>query len=88
VVGHIAFSPVTIFPQPGRWYSLGPVSVRPDRQRQGIGKSLIQEGLRLLKAAGVAVGTTVALRAPSVPTALTSDDESTLKEPVFCLDNG
>jgi len=24
----------------------------------------------------------------SVPTALTSGDESTLKEPVFCLDNG
>ncbi len=36
----------------------------------------------------VAVGTPVALRAPSVPTALTSGDESTLKEPVFCLDNG
>jgi len=37
---------------------------------------------------GVAVGTPVALRAPSVPTALTRGDESTLKEPVFCLDNG
>jgi putative transposase len=37
---------------------------------------------------GVAVGTPVALRAPSVPTALTNGDESTLKEPVFCLDNG
>ena len=36
----------------------------------------------------VAVGTPVALRAPSVPTALTSGDKSTLKEPVFCLDNG
>jgi len=37
---------------------------------------------------GVAVGTPVALRAPSVPTALTECDESTLKAPVFCLDNG
>ena len=37
---------------------------------------------------GVAVGTPVALRAPSIPTALTYGDESTLKEPVFCLDNG
>ncbi len=37
---------------------------------------------------GVAVGTPVALRAPSVPTALTNGDESTLKEPIFCLDNG
>ena len=37
---------------------------------------------------GAAVGTPVALRAPSVPTALTECDESTLKAPVFCLDNG
>ena len=37
---------------------------------------------------GVAVGTPVALRAPSVPTALTYDDESTLENPVFCIDNG
>ena len=37
---------------------------------------------------GVAVGPPVALRAPSVPTALTNGDESTLKEPIFCLDNG
>jgi len=37
---------------------------------------------------GVAVGTPVALRAPSVPTALTHGDESTLETPVFCLDNG
>jgi putative transposase len=37
---------------------------------------------------GVAVGPPVALRAPSVPTALTDGDKSTLKMPVFCLDNG
>ena len=37
---------------------------------------------------GVAVGTPVALRAPSVPTALTHGDESTLKTLSFCLDNG
>jgi len=37
---------------------------------------------------GVAVGTPVALRAPSVPTALIHGDESTLNKPVFCLDNG
>ena len=35
-----------------------------------------------------AVGTAVALQAPSVPTALTSDDKFTLKEPFFCIDNG
>ena len=37
---------------------------------------------------GVAVGIPVALRAPSVPTALTSGDKSTLKTCNFCLDNG
>jgi putative transposase len=37
---------------------------------------------------GVAVGTPVALRAPSVPTAVTTGGESILNSPVFCLDNG
>ncbi len=37
---------------------------------------------------GVAVGTPVALRAPSVPTALIHGDNSTLESTVFCLDNG
>jgi putative transposase len=37
---------------------------------------------------GVAVGTPVALRALSVPIALTYGDESTLNMTVFCLDNG
>jgi len=37
---------------------------------------------------GAAVGTPVALRAPSVPTAITFGDESTLKTLTFCLDNG
>lgn len=35
-----------------------------------------------------AVGTPVALRAPSVPTAVTNGDESILKTSKFCLDNG
>jgi len=37
---------------------------------------------------GVAVGTPVALRAPSVPTAVTAGGESILNSHVFCLDNG
>jgi putative transposase len=37
---------------------------------------------------GVAVGTPVALRAPSVPTALTYSGESILNTSIFCLDNG
>ncbi|MEJ2347316.1 MAG: N-acetyltransferase [Gammaproteobacteria bacterium] len=50
VVGHIAFSPVTISDGTRDWYGLGPVSVLPEYQRQGIGKALILEGLARLKA--------------------------------------
>ena len=49
VVGHIAFSPVTISDGTRDWYGLGPVSVLPEYQRQGIGKALIREGLSRLK---------------------------------------
>lgn len=49
VVGHIAFSPVTLSDGRRHWYGLGPVSVLPAYQRQGIGKALIQEGLSRLK---------------------------------------
>ncbi len=52
VVGHIAFSPVTISDGTDRWYGLGPVSVLPEYQRMGIGKALIQEGLSRLKVLG------------------------------------
>lgn len=49
VIGHIAFSPVTISDGTGDWYGLGPVSVLPEYQRSGIGKALITEGLSRLK---------------------------------------
>ena len=52
VVGHIAFSPVIISDGTKDWQGLGPVSVLPDYQKQGIGKSLINEGLSLLKHMG------------------------------------
>ena len=52
VVGHIAFSPVTMSDGTKDWYGLGPVSVHPDFQRQGIGKALIHEGLLRLKKLG------------------------------------
>jgi putative acetyltransferase len=52
VVGHIAFSPVTISDGSLDWYGIGPVSVLPELQKQGIGKSLIREGLSSLKALG------------------------------------
>jgi putative acetyltransferase len=52
VVGHIAFSPVTLSDGTRDWYGLGPVSVLPEHQRRGIGKALIQEGLSSLRALG------------------------------------
>jgi putative acetyltransferase len=48
VVGHVAFSPVRIAHAQGDWYGIGPVAVRPDRQRRGIGQALMTEGLRCL----------------------------------------
>ena len=58
LIGHVAFSPVTINGQHQAWYGLGPVSARPDRQRQAVGSALIQAGLqrlRSLNAAGCVV---------------------------------
>ena len=49
IVGHIAFSPIAISDRKTSWYGLGPVSVLPDHQKQGIGKALVNEGLSLLK---------------------------------------
>ena len=49
VVGHIAFSPLTLSDGTRDWYGLGPVSVLPAYQRQGIGKALIQKGLSRLR---------------------------------------
>ncbi|EJZ17434.1 N-acetyltransferase [Rhizobium sp. Pop5] len=52
ILGHIAFSPVTIDGAHGGWFGLGPISVKPERQRQGIGRALIARGLELLKGMG------------------------------------
>ena len=52
VVGHVAFSLVTIAGRHCDWYGLGPVSVLPKCQRRGIGKALIEEGLHRLRTSG------------------------------------
>jgi len=49
VVGHIAFSPVSISDGTTGWYGLGPVSVLPEFQGKGIGAKLILSGLEALK---------------------------------------
>ncbi|MBY5339338.1 N-acetyltransferase [Rhizobium leguminosarum bv. viciae] len=52
ILGHVAFSPVTIDGAHEGWFGLGPISVKPERQRQGIGKAMIARGLELLKEMG------------------------------------
>ncbi len=49
MVGHIAFSPVSVSDGSADWYGLGPVSVLPEYQGKGVGKALIEEGLSRLK---------------------------------------
>ncbi len=52
IVGHIAFSPVTISDGTKGWYGLGPVSVTPPLQKQGIGFRLIQRGIADMRERG------------------------------------
>ena len=52
VVGHVAFSPVTIGGVDAGWHALGPLAVAPDRQRQGYGSALVREGLARVRALG------------------------------------
>lgn len=49
LVGHVAFSPVAIGSTKTGWYGLGPVSVLPKLQSQGIGTAIINEGLARLR---------------------------------------
>lgn len=52
IVGHVAFSVVTIDGIDKGWYGLGPISVLPTLQKQGIGSALILEGLAAIREAG------------------------------------
>ena len=52
IVGHIAFSPIKISDGSTDWYGLGPVSVLPELQKQGIGTALILKGVSMLKEIG------------------------------------
>jgi putative acetyltransferase len=51
IVGHVAFSPVTVEGQKVGGVGLAPIGVRPDRQRQGHGTQLTREGLALCRSA-------------------------------------
>lgn len=51
IVGHILFSPLVIEGPHGSITGMGlaPMAVQPDRQRQGIGVQLVQQGIEELK---------------------------------------
>lgn len=52
IVGHAAFSPVMIDGVHDGWFGLGPVSVSPSCQREGVGTALIEAGLANLREQG------------------------------------
>lgn len=49
VIGHVAVSAVSISDGSQGWYGLGPISVMPDRQREGIGTLLMEAALDALR---------------------------------------
>lgn len=54
IVGHVAVSPVSVSSGAAGWFGLGPISVWPDRQGQGIGSLLMKAALLELQRQGVA----------------------------------
>ena len=54
IVGHVAVSPVAISSGAAGWYGLGPISVLPGRQREGIGSGLMRAALTELRRLGAA----------------------------------
>jgi putative acetyltransferase len=56
VVGHVAFSPVTIGNKTGfQGYILAPLAVRPDYRKRRIGSRLVQSGIQQLSSMGVGI---------------------------------
>lgn len=52
IVGYAAYSPVSIDGNLSGWFGLGPVAVSKRLQRQGIGKALIEAGIKRLEITG------------------------------------
>jgi putative acetyltransferase len=54
IVGHVAYSPVTIGNGAHDWYGLGPLAVDPALQSRGIGSALVRAGMARLRAVSAA----------------------------------
>lgn len=54
IIGHVAISPVEISSGASDWYGLGPISVAPEYQQQGVGSALMHAVLEQLKQLGAA----------------------------------
>lgn len=54
LIGHVAVSPVVISDGAKAWFGLGPISVAPEHQRQGVGAALMRGALAQLHELGAA----------------------------------
>lgn len=54
LIGHVAISPVATSSGATGWFGLGPLSVLPQHQLQGVGSKLVRAALRLLRERGAA----------------------------------
>lgn len=52
LIGHVAVSPVTIRDGSHGWFGLGPISVLPEHQGQGVGSALVRAALERLREEG------------------------------------
>ena len=52
IIGNVAISPVTISDGSNDWYGLGPISVLPEKQGQGLGFRLMQRAIADIRATG------------------------------------
>ena len=50
IIGHVAFSPVSLDGAVCNWIALGPIAVKRARQRQGVGSALVAAGAAAFKA--------------------------------------
>lgn len=53
VIGHIAFTNISIDEKAVSWMGLAPVSVLPNHQGEGVGSALIIEGLERIRKSGM-----------------------------------